>query len=50
MTLDVAVPLVLVLYGDAAIFAIVMTVEFGSEVSRSDACRWYTWRGWCMCS
>jgi hypothetical protein len=31
-------PLALTLDGDAA-------VELGSEVSRRDACRWYTWWG-----
>jgi hypothetical protein len=39
MTHDVVAPLALTLDGDADIFTIMMAVEFGSEVSRSDARR-----------
>jgi hypothetical protein len=49
-TLDVAVPLVLTLDGDAAIFNITTVVEHGPEVGRSDACRWYMWWGQRVCT
>jgi hypothetical protein len=50
ITLDVVSPLVLTLDGDMAIFAIATVVEYGPEVSRSDACRWYTGHSTRMCS
>jgi hypothetical protein len=49
-TLDVAAPLALTLDGDVAIFNIMTAVEFSPEVSHSDACCWYTQRGWRACN
>jgi hypothetical protein len=49
-TLEVTVPLALVLDGDATIFAFTTMVELGPEIGHSNAGHrhtWHRWRMWC---
>jgi hypothetical protein len=48
--LYVAMPLMLTLDCDAAVFAITTAVELGPEVGRCDARRWYTRQGRRACN
>jgi hypothetical protein len=48
VTLEVPAPLALALDGDATIFAFVMMVELGPEISHSEAGHKHTWCTWGM--